>query len=574
MMYLCKQITREILKNKIFIFLLFLLSIFTSFMYFFVRFSIDANMKVLNSLSVLSKNQLLYQNALNSNIILAQNFLIVLTALTSFVFIMFFYRFYKSNGKQIGCLRALGYKNSVLRNYFVSFTALLSFIGSLFGFIFGKLGSNILINANKQSYNVTGLIKGINFSSIIIGWFVPMTIFCIVTFFSYQFVGHMEIGNLISGTSNKRGFSKLLKFVNSFIKILPIKNKIPYRIAFRKPISVLLIITAIMGFTVMFVMGYSLNMISKKVFLSQTVGHKYLFDTHFAEFKTSDEEKNNAMYYLSYDIVVTSPNGTEVEQQIIGIEQNDGILALQNKNGELLAPTKEDSVYISPALNELYGFNIGDKIMLIFNNKDYALTIKNIADNAKLKSVYISKNQLAHILNLPENAYNGVLSIERIWDNKGTTTTYEQKITDLKRDFVSNRNSAIINQSIGCIAGCILLYLALLLNFQDNIKDMLILHLMGYEPKAIKKLLINVYRPILVVSFLLTLIPSIIIAQWVQKSLSIQTGDYMPFQTNTLFIFIIFILLNVLYSLVQITFIRRIKNVINKESITDYTNAA
>ena len=167
-----------------------------------------------------------------------------------------------------------------------------------------------------------------------------------------------------------------------------------------------------------------------------------------------------------------------------------------------------------------------------------------------------------------------MLSIERIWDNKGPTTTYEQKITDLKRDFVSNRNSAIINQSIGCIAGYILLFLALLLNFQDNIKDMLILHLMGYEPKAIKKLLINVYRPILVVSFLLTLIPSIIIAQWVQKSLSIQTGDYMPFQTNTLFIFIIFILLNVLYSLVQITFIRRIKNVINKESITDYTNVS
>jgi putative ABC transport system permease protein len=78
--------------------------------------------------------------------------------------------------------------------------------------------------------------------------------------------------------------------------------------------------------------------------------------------------------------------------------------------------------------------------------------------------------------------------------------------------------------------------------------------------------------PIIGMTFLLTLMPSIIIAQSVQKTLSIQTGDYMPFQINYLFIFVIFILLNMLYSLVKITFISGIKSIINKENITYYTN--
>lgn len=571
-MYLFKQITREIVRNKIFVFLLFLLSAFTSFMYFFVQFSIDGNMKMLKSLSVLSENQLLYQKALNSNVILSKNFLIVLIGLTSFVFAMFFYRFYKSNGKQIGCLRALGYKNRVLRSYFVSFTAILFLVGGLFGFVFGYFASDILINANKQSYNLAGLIKNIDLSSIIIGLLAPIVIFCIVTFFSYGFVGRMEVGNLLSGVNNKYGFSGILKFVNSFVKILPVKDKFPYRIAFRKPIAVLLIITAVMGFMVMFIMGYSLNRSSQKVFLSQTVGHRYMFDTHFTEFKIKDEEKDNSIYYLISDVVVKSQNGTEVEQQIIGIEQNDKILALQDRKGKLLNGIKKDKVYISPALNELYGFNIGDKIILTFSEKNYPVIIENIAINAKSKSIYISKEKLAEILNLPANVYNGILSMKEVLSDEGITTTYERKIANLERDSVSNRNSAVINQIIGFIVGSILLYLALLINFQENKRDILILHLMGYKPKAIGTLLIDIYRPIIGMTFLLTLMPSSMIAQSVQKTLSIQTGDYMPFQISYLFIFVIFILLNMLYSLVKITFSREIKSIIKRENITHYTN--
>lgn len=55
-----KQLVQSLSKNKIFVFLMFLLSVFTSFMYFFVRFSIDVNYKRLQSIAVLNEKQQLY----------------------------------------------------------------------------------------------------------------------------------------------------------------------------------------------------------------------------------------------------------------------------------------------------------------------------------------------------------------------------------------------------------------------------------------------------------------------------------------------------------------------------------
>jgi putative ABC transport system permease protein len=219
----------------------------------------------------------------------------------------------------------------------------------------------------------------------------------------------------------------------------------------------------------------------------------------------------------------------------------------------------------------LYGFKTGDALVLTINDQDYIVNV-HIAANATSNCVYLAKDTLIKILNLPESSYNGVLSMEPL-GNGGTVTTQSQKLEELDRASVSNRSSAVINQVIGCTVGCILLYLALLLNFQDSTRDILILHLMGFKAKDIKRMLINIYKPILWVSFFITLWPGILLAQTIQKSLSIQTGDYMPFQINILIIGVVFILLNVIYFMVQATFNSGIRRVIKKEEIPEYTNA-
>lgn len=157
--------------------------------------------------------------------------------------------------------------------------------------------------------------------------------------------------------------------------------------------------------------------------------------------------------------------------------------------------------------------------------KQRSMEISGIAFNAKAGCVYVSMDELSEVLSLSAGSYTGIL-----------------------------------------------LFLALLLNFQDSTQDILILHLMEYEVKSIRKMMIDIYRPILWLSFLLTLLPVVQIVKAILKSLSQQIDDYMPFQTNVLVIAGVFILLNAIYFLVQGTFNLGIGQIIKKENISDYVN--
>lgn len=484
MKLLYKQLFRELLKNKIYTALLLVLTFCTSFMYFFVHFSIDGNRKILKGLASLSKEQLLYLNGLNSNTILAGNVLLAFTCMTGFVFSMFYYRFFKLENRQIGCLKALGFKDREIRSIFLIFTAAITAVGSLTGIGGGYFASDILISAGEQTYMLAGLIKALDGKSIFVRVMFPLTVFLLITFCNYFYIRRKESGLLLSGVIQKSKYTIGLRFANMIAEIFPPKNRSALRLALRKPVAVLLIIISVTSFSVMFILG------------------------------------------------------------------------------------KE--VVIGAALNDIYGFQVGDRVMLSLDNSKYEVVISGIAFNAATDSVYISKQELAKHLSQPSDYCNGIWSMKDL-NLGGDVITKAQRIDKLERDSVSNKSSAVINQVMGCAVGCILLFLALYINFQDSTRDILILHLMGYKVKEIRKMLINIYGPIMRISFILTLIPGIMLVRSILLTLSLQIGDYIPFQTNGFILVGIFVLLNLVYILVQGSFHAGVKRIIRNEDFATYT---
>lgn len=565
-----KQLTKQIASNIIFVTLLLLLTILTSLSFFFVKFSIDGNMETLNSLPSLSGNQELYKVALNSNTVLANMFFLSLTSLTAFVFVMFFYRFFRENSKQIGCLKSLGYKDSFLRMFFVIFTATISVIGSLLGLTGGYFLSNILIQANTRTYAVTGLIKGVNAFSFFIGVIASIIIFCLVAFFCYSLIKGKEVGVLLTGKQTRKRLSHTLKTANRIACMIPIKNQLPLRIALRKPVAVFMILVAVMVFNVCMILGYSLNISSKDVFASQTIGHNYEYDSHFTGYHM-EPIPTDAMAYLdcSATLIISEQ---EVIQTIVGIYNLNSTYKLQDDKGNQLSTPGKGLMYINPGLAEVYDVAIGDVLTINISGASHNFTVTEIAENAKSASVYVNAEELAEILSIPSGEYNGLLSMDEVMDCEEMITK-DQRIEKLNRNAVSNKISGVINQVIGCVVGAILIFLALIINFQDNTRDILILNIMGYRIKAIRKLLIDVYLPIVLFFFVMSIFPSILTAKAIQKSLSISTGDYMPFGTNIIVVFLVFAFLNIIYWIVKSISILGVKRVIAKEEISEYTNS-
>lgn len=562
-----KQLVKQIARSKIFVALLLLLTMLTSLSFFFAIFSIDGNVAMLNALPGLTENQQLYKNALNANTTLAYNFFASLTGLTAFVFVMFFYRFYRSNKSQIGCIKSLGFQDNTLCTCFIVFVAVLSMIGAILGLIGGYFLSDVLINANTRTYLVTGLVKGAGLPSLIVGLIVSTVIFCITAFLCYYFVRGKEPGVLLAGNSNHAHFSIALQAANKISGMIPIKDKFPLRIALRKPLAVLLIIVAVMSFNVCMMIGRSLNISSQTVFESQTAGHNYEYDTRYSEYQIKPAPEN-VIPYLDATAKLTV-GSYDIEQIMIGLYHLNEVYELQTSQGNILSVPEKGTVYINPGLHEIYGVNIGDTLIAEIAGVEQSFVVAEIAANAKSAGMYINANEMSETLGIPPGACNGVLSMEQL--NDGVAVTKAQRIDDLHRNAVSNNISAIINQATGGIVGAILIFLALYVNFQDNTRDMLILHMMGYQIKNIRKLLIDIYRPIVWTAFLLTIVPGILLASSIQKSLSISTNDYMPFGTNVFVILTIFVLLTIICWLVQSMFEFGIRHIIAKEEISDWT---
>lgn len=552
-----KQLWKQIMKDKIFLSLLMLLTILTSLSFFFAIFSIDGNMQALNAANKLTENQLLYQNALNSNSVLAYSFLVSLIGLSALVFIMFFYRFFRTNKKQIGCIKALGYKDNSLQGFFVGFTAVLSICGAFLGLLGGYFLSDILINANMKTYAVTGLIKGIKGTNLIMGLAAPAAIFCVIAALCYGF--------LIAGNNGQGRFSNTLKIADGISRFVPVNKRFPLRIALRKPLAVFLLITAVMSFNVCVILGQSLNISSAKIFEMQTIGHNYKYDIRYSEYQTATLPSDTTTYLDSPANVFI--DSYELERTAIGLYDVNEIYKLTNEAGKMLSVPMENRVYINPEFSEIYGIEIGDILSVKISGNRQDFEVEDIAVNANSKCFYLNGQQLSEILGIQAGAYNGVFSLDEMQGDD--TITKSQRIEDLKRNATSNQVSGVINQSVGVVIGAVLIFLALYINFQDNTHDILILTMMGYRIKTIRKMLVDVYLPILWAAFFITLVPGILLAKSIQQSLSISTNDYMPFSINVIFIILSFFAISLIYCCVQFVFSLGIKKLITQKELTE-----
>ncbi len=419
-------------------------------MFFFVMFSVDGNMAALNAAGALTESQRLYMNALNSNTSLAYTFLSATAGLTAFVYVMYFYRFFREYRTQIGCLKSLGFKDRQICLGLVIFVAGLSAIGLLIGLLAGYFLADILIEGNKHTYLVTRLVKGAGPVSLMMGLAAPALVFCLTSVCCYGTVRGKEPGVLIAGNLTESKYSPVLRIADAVSKLIPVKDKFPYRIAFRKPLAVLLIAAAVMTLSTFVILGRSLNISNRKILESQTDMHGYLFDTKFEGYKTGAAlESNNAAYIESAARIYAG--GHELERTVVGLYAINGMFRLRiNKpegNGGIPkledyadVPPEEGTVFINPELAEIYGVKRGDTLQMEIAGERRAFTVTETAYNAKIGAVYLNAGELTQILRAPSGAYNGVMGQTEL--PGGTSVSIYDSFGAIERSLTSNDISA------------------------------------------------------------------------------------------------------------------------------------
>lgn len=380
-------------------------------------------------------------------------------------------------------------------------------MGALVGLLGGYFLSEVLLDAGRRTYAVTAQVKAVGAASVLVGVAGSTLLFGVTAHLCYFFVKGREPGELISGGRSGQGISR----------------------------------AAMLSFNVCIILGKSLNISSRQVFQMQTKGHNYDYETEYSEFRTGAVSERVLPYAAVSSAIRIS--GREIRQNLVGLYDLSSVYELESGGMPLTVP-EPGTVYINPGLREVYGVKVGDTIRVELDGTGYDLRVSGIAFNAQAATIYLAASELTEWLGLPAGAYNGVLGMG-------------EPVTDTLRT--------------GAAVGCILIFLALYINFQDQIRDMLILHMTGYQEKAIRALLVDIYLPVLRTAFIITLLPAIELVKAIHRSLSVSTADYMPFGTSVSVMILTCILLHMIYWLVQRLFSIGIKWITKKENIAEFT---
>jgi putative ABC transport system permease protein len=179
------------------------------------------------------------------------------------------------------------------------------------------------LNANKESYAVTGLEKGVNGISFFYGVILVIVILCLVTALSCYPFYKKDAALLISGADTRRENKIIANFANFCANLTPKRYRLSVRIAMRKPVTILLTVAAVGTVSTLFILSGSLNMSSQKVYSSQTDGHHYQYETQYDTYQEGANTANGdgEVYYLHEPIAIALDNNQEnIQQQIIGMD--------------------------------------------------------------------------------------------------------------------------------------------------------------------------------------------------------------------------------------------------------------
>jgi predicted lysophospholipase L1 biosynthesis ABC-type transport system permease subunit len=566
MALILKYMVKDFMKRKSMVVICFLFFVFVSFLHFFVHFSVDLNLQringdILQNISF-SNEQEKYYTALQNNQVLIRNITWSFLVIISVILFLFMRNQMQRNQTVTGQLLAMGYERNTIIGSYVLLTACLSLLGALCGLILGYFASDILIEANRKTYLVTGILKGIRPVTLISGMVFIPAIFSFITSLSVIDIDKKDVALLLKPADGKSFPGPMERL----IQCLPISDKSKFKLTLKNISAILFLLIAVVTFNIMCVLSVSLIFSGNKIMQSQQINRQYRYDLEYDHILLEGEkESGEDIYYLTCGASVKLA-GNMLKYQIVGVDRLSRLFQLTDKKGNPIDIGQ--GLVLNPELEENYGIKVGDTLSVFVEDKRYDFPVTAIAENAELKTIYLSKQQVAALMNQSSLAYNGILTNQ--YQAASIADTLDNKISEIERSLTSNRASAVLNQMIGIITGCLLIFLALLIGLNNNIKSILIFDLLGYRIREIKQMLLDPYIIVINLLFLLTMPVCIYAAKSIQIMTSIQTNDYMPFQINmTTFVYMV-VILNLLCVVVKALFVKKIRKIINEEKQAEF----
>ncbi len=483
----------------------------------------------------------------DSDRVFADAFLKLLLSIAVIIIVIITKKRIEDERLQIGVLKSLGYsKYSIAVSYLV-YPIIGSLVGGLLGYLIGISLHGYLTVLYISYFNIPLASFTFNKTYLINSVVTPLIFLSILCYLVALWMLRKKPLQLLKEGSNLK-VNFMSKIINKITKPMKFKRRFKYSLMSRS-IGKLLIVSITSFFTgmliVLTIIGLNLfNGMIEKSFANM----KYKYMINYA-IPVNKIDKNSDVLSVSSMNLAKINNKTYKKKNekdytitLDGIDKKTKYVeVMDSEKNNLLDSlyTKENGIVINKNIEGYLKVKVGDILTLDYNGKEYDFVITGVCDEYINESGYVSRSYLNKLMGYDSNSYNVKYTTSEKYSSLSKVNKEERSsissifsVDDLKRNI--NTQMETMNSSIYIViffaAIMALIIIGVIANIivEENKKTISLMKVMGYDNKEISSIVLNIYTPFVIVSYLLSIPVMTNLLKLIMKAIAGDTGMSIP----------------------------------------------
>lgn len=415
-------------------------------------------------------------------------------------------RVVENNRTMIGTLKALGYTDTRILVYFLSYALIVIVIGTVLGSIPGRVITAYFMDMIFSLFELPPVPLQMNWASL---WLAV----AIASFCCFGSVLLTAIREVRSGPAEcmrpkppKRSRRNIIER-SPLWRVLGFSAKTVIRNIFRNRMRAVMCVVGVSMCMALIVTALGMSDTTNKM-MSDLYEKLYRYDLQVALKRTPTEREARHLTRLPGITRAESEMDTPVEASLGGKKSDTSVHAVEdiltlmvidvNAGSEMVMPTR--GVYVAKSLADELGVSLGDRITfkLIGTRRSYELPVSGVAAN--IAGIYISKSlwrslgegfspDMLYLLATDSESVKAELADN---DDLVLSVKPKQEVVDAVSTQMSTMNAMIaILILFGGVLAFVVLYSLGIMNFYDRMRDLATLCVLGFYPREIRTLILS-----------------------------------------------------------------------------------
>lgn len=456
---------------------------------------------------------------------------------------------------QIGTLKGLGYKPSLIISKYLSYALIASLLGSIIGLTVGFwLFPTAIMNAYEILYSIEERLTPFHWDYAILSTFLAIVTTVLTTYFATKHELRANPAILMQPRAPKPGKRIFLEKIKPLWSRLSFSQKVTFRNLFRYKVRFYMTMFGIAGCAGLLVAGFGLSDSVNDV-MGKQYNDIFLYDGQILlDLNEGDdvfdlepvlkkyEEISSSLAIYNESVEVISDNGTNAFDANIVVpasrkEIND-FVAMQHRVTKDEVTLSTHGAVLTEKLADILQVDIGDTITYRdTNNHSYALEVAAITENYLSQYIYVSSEYWEEVTEkeVPYNAW--MFKVENIKEMDKSrfleqlmredlvmAAYFNEDIAEKYEDTMKSLDSVvlIIIISAGALA-FVVLYNLTNINITERIREIATLKVLGFRHREVDSYVFRENFILIVLGTLLGLVLGNILHYYVIITMEIDT---------------------------------------------------